>query len=244
MPLEDDVLPAEEQRLPSVVSPTTDSPSYITEFDPEEDLKEDDKDPEEDPVDYPNDKDADDEDEDEEEEHLAPSHHPYVIPLPGCLSGIKHLFHSRLGQRLTYFSPYPLCHHHHLHHTHHHYHRYHLHHYQYHHHYLYHLHHYLLVILIVLEYRAAMIRLRVESPSTSYPLPLPSPIVLPHTRAFVAMMRVVAPSTYILASRSETPPSRTPPSRTPPLLLIPLPIPSSHLLLPSTDYRAGVSEVT
>ncbi|GJR42687.1 putative reverse transcriptase domain-containing protein [Tanacetum coccineum] len=34
-----------------------------------------------------------------------------------------------------------------------------------------------------LGYRAAMIQLRAESPSTSHPLPLPSPIVLPHTRA-------------------------------------------------------------
>ncbi|GJX93730.1 retrovirus-related pol polyprotein from transposon TNT 1-94 [Tanacetum coccineum] len=40
-----------------------------------------------------------------------------------------------------------------------------------------------------LGYRAVIIRLRAESPSTSHPLPLPSPIVLPHTRASVAMMR-------------------------------------------------------
>ncbi|GKD40987.1 hypothetical protein Tco_1261194 [Tanacetum coccineum] len=53
------------------------------------------------------------------------------------------------------------------------------------------------------------------------------------------MMRAIAPSTYIFASRSETPPSGTPP-----LLPIPLPTPSPPLLLPSTDYRAGVSEVT
>ncbi|GKE16595.1 hypothetical protein Tco_1424172, partial [Tanacetum coccineum] len=61
-----------------------------------------------------------------------------------------------------------------------------------------------------LGYRAAMIRLRAESPSTSHPLPLPPlppPIVLPHTRASMAMMRADAPSTYILASRSEIPPS-------------------------------------
>ncbi|GJT88681.1 hypothetical protein Tco_1070398 [Tanacetum coccineum] len=77
------------------------------------------------------------------------------------------------------------------------------------------------------RYRAAMIRLRVESPSTSYLLPLPSPIVLPHTRESVAMMRAIAPSTYIFASRSETPPSGTPP-----LLPIPLPTPSPPLLLP------------
>ncbi|GJY36905.1 hypothetical protein Tco_0422283 [Tanacetum coccineum] len=95
-----------------------------------------------------------------------------------------------------------------------------------------------------LGYRAAMIRLRAETPSTSHPLPLPPPIVLPHTRASVAMIRAVAPSTYILASRSGILPSETPPSRTPPLLPIPLPTPSLPLLLPSTDYRAGVSEAT
>ncbi|GJT62675.1 hypothetical protein Tco_1006208 [Tanacetum coccineum] len=90
-----------------------------------------------------------------------------------------------------------------------------------------------------LGYRAAMIQLRAESSSTSHLLPLPSSIVLPHTRESVAMIRAAAPSTYILASRSKTPPSGTPP-----LLLIPLPTPSPPLLLPSTDYRAGVSEVT
>ncbi|GKB08600.1 hypothetical protein Tco_0836912, partial [Tanacetum coccineum] len=90
-----------------------------------------------------------------------------------------------------------------------------------------------------LGYRAAMIRLRAESPSTSYPLTLPSPIVFQYTRASMAMMRVAAPSTYILASRSETPPSGTPP-----LLPIPLLTPSPPLLLPSTNCRAGVSEVT
>ncbi|GKF55281.1 hypothetical protein Tco_0165621, partial [Tanacetum coccineum] len=50
--------------------------------------------------------------------------------------------------------------------------------------------------------------------------------------------------------RAETPstscplPSSAPPAGTPPLLPIPLPTPSPPLLLPSTDYRAGVSEVT
>ncbi|GJZ80635.1 hypothetical protein Tco_0645629 [Tanacetum coccineum] len=63
MPPEDDVLPAEEQPLPAVVSPTADSTGYITESDPEEDSKEDDKDPKEDPADYPNDRDDDDEEE-------------------------------------------------------------------------------------------------------------------------------------------------------------------------------------
>ncbi|GJZ21882.1 hypothetical protein Tco_0558921 [Tanacetum coccineum] len=53
------------------------------------------------------------------------------------------------------------------------------------------------------------------------------------------MMRAAAPSTYILASQSKIPPSGTPP-----LLPIPLPTPSPPLLLLSTIYRAGVSEVT
>ncbi|GKF18710.1 hypothetical protein Tco_0063628, partial [Tanacetum coccineum] len=49
----------------------------------------------------------------------------------------------------------------------------------------------------------------------------------------------VAPSTYCLA-----PPSGTPPSRTPPLLPKPLPTSSPPLLLPSTECRVGVLEVT
>ncbi|GJS52037.1 hypothetical protein Tco_0625399 [Tanacetum coccineum] len=93
-----------------------------------------------------------------------------------------------------------------------------------------------------LGYRAAMIWLRAESPSTSHLLPLPPlppPIVLPHTRPSIAMMIAAAASTYILAPRSETPPSGTPP-----LLPIPLPTSSPPLLLPSTDCRANVLEVT
>ncbi|GJW71601.1 putative reverse transcriptase domain-containing protein [Tanacetum coccineum] len=58
-----------------------------------------------------------------------------------------------------------------------------------------------------LRYRAAMIRLRAEAPSTFHS-PLPH-IILSHTRA------------------------DTPPSRTPPLLPIPLPTSSPYLLLPS-----------
>ncbi|GJZ61621.1 hypothetical protein Tco_0617758 [Tanacetum coccineum] len=79
-----------------------------------------------------------------------------------------------------------------------------------------------------------MIRQRAESPSTSHSLPLPPPIILSHTRASMAMMRAAAPSTYILAS-----PSEAPPSGIPPLLPIPLPTPSPPLLLPSTDLRAN-----
>nr|GEV87965.1 hypothetical protein [Tanacetum cinerariifolium] len=54
MPPEDDVLLVKEHPLPAAVSPTTNSPGYISESDPKEDPeKEDDEDPEEDPADYP-----------------------------------------------------------------------------------------------------------------------------------------------------------------------------------------------
>nr|GEU97229.1 putative reverse transcriptase domain-containing protein [Tanacetum cinerariifolium] len=89
-----------------------------------------------------------------------------------------------------------------------------------------------------LGYKAAMIRLRAESPYTSHPLPLPPSMVLPRTRASMVMMRAAAPSTYILAPRSETPPSGTPA-----LLTIPLPTSSPPLILPSTDCRADVPKV-
>ncbi|GKE24621.1 hypothetical protein Tco_1436133, partial [Tanacetum coccineum] len=87
-PLEDEILPAEEQPLPAAVSPTADSPGYVPESDPEEDPEEDDdEDPAEDPADGGDDGDDkdessdDDEDEDvdiegneeEEEEHPAPA---------------------------------------------------------------------------------------------------------------------------------------------------------------------------
>ncbi|GJW17570.1 ribonuclease H-like domain-containing protein [Tanacetum coccineum] len=72
MPLKDDVLPTEEQPLPAAISPTADSPGYITESDPEEYPKEDDEDPKEDLADYPDDRDDEDEDGEEEEEHPAP----------------------------------------------------------------------------------------------------------------------------------------------------------------------------
>nr|GFC77462.1 hypothetical protein [Tanacetum cinerariifolium] len=50
------------------------------------------------------------------------------------------------------------------------------------------------------------------------PLPPPPPIILPRTRASMVLMRSAAPSIFILA-----PLSRTPPIGTPPLLHIPLP---------------------
>ncbi|GKB21631.1 hypothetical protein Tco_0855554 [Tanacetum coccineum] len=71
-----------------------------------------------------------------------------------------------------------------------------------------------------LGYRAAMIRLRAEAPSTSHSLPLPPPIILSHTR------------------------SDAPSSGTPPFLPISLPTSSPPLHLLSTDRRADRPEVT
>ncbi|GJT42335.1 hypothetical protein Tco_1280841 [Tanacetum coccineum] len=73
----------------------------------------------------------------------------------------------------------------------------------------------------------------------SSPLPqIPTPPLLVSSPGICAMMIDAAPSTYILASRSKTPPSGIPP-----LLPIPLPTPSLPLLLPFTDHRANMPEV-
>nr|GFA45982.1 hypothetical protein [Tanacetum cinerariifolium] len=89
IPLEGEhILPADEQPLPPVVSPTAESPPYVDKSDPEEDPKEYEKDEIEDgPIGYPMDEgndgdnddidssgydtDNEDEDEEEEEEYLA-----------------------------------------------------------------------------------------------------------------------------------------------------------------------------
>ncbi|GJS38274.1 putative reverse transcriptase domain-containing protein [Tanacetum coccineum] len=224
MPHKNDLFPAKEQLLPAAVSPTANSPGYITKSDPEEDPKEDDKDLEEDPTDYPADRDDDDEEEssgdddndkegdedEEEEEHLASAD---SVPPPAYRTTAR--MSIRAQTPISFLSkaeipspPLPISPNH------------------------------------PLGYRAAMIRLRAESPSTSHPLPLSPPIVLPRTRASMVLMRAAAPSTYILAPQSETLPSETPPLGTPPLLPIPLPTSSPPLLLPSINYRADVPEVT
>nr|GEW54311.1 putative reverse transcriptase domain-containing protein [Tanacetum cinerariifolium] len=219
-PPTNDVLPAKEQPLLVAVSPTTDSPGCITESDPEEDPKEeDDEDSEEDPANYTTDRDDDDEDEEssrhdvddeeededeEEEEHPAPA--DSIPPPPAEVERLLALTTPPPSPLTPYSSPLPQIPSPSLptSHTH------------------------------PLGYRATMIRLRAESPSTSHPLPLPPPIILPYIRASMAMMRVAAPSVYILA----------PPSRTPSLLHILLPTSSPPLLLPSTDRRADVSKFT
>ncbi|GJY06167.1 hypothetical protein Tco_0373221 [Tanacetum coccineum] len=101
IPLEDEhEFPAKEQPLPPIDSPTTESPRYVTESDPEEDPEEyEDDEIKDSPVNYPMDggddgddddgdssrDDADDEDEDnkdaeEEEEHLALADSTIVVP--------------------------------------------------------------------------------------------------------------------------------------------------------------------
>nr|GEV06277.1 hypothetical protein [Tanacetum cinerariifolium] len=80
MLLEDDVLLAEEQPLPVVVSPTVDSPGYILESNPEEDLEGDPKDEESSRDDVDDEEKDEDEDEEvEEEDHPAPADY---VPLP------------------------------------------------------------------------------------------------------------------------------------------------------------------
>ncbi|GKF55072.1 hypothetical protein Tco_0165412, partial [Tanacetum coccineum] len=103
IPLEDDhEFLAEEQPLPPIVdSPTTESPEYVTESDPEEDPEEyEDDETKDGPVDYPIDerddgddddgdssgddadgKDEDNDDEEEEEEHLALANSAIVVPV-------------------------------------------------------------------------------------------------------------------------------------------------------------------
>ncbi|GKE89758.1 hypothetical protein Tco_1567233, partial [Tanacetum coccineum] len=234
MPPEDEVLPNEEQPLPAVLSPTADSPGYVPESDPEEDPKEDDdKDPEEDPTDYPADggDDGDDEDEssdddedddvdieedEEEEEHLASTDFTTIaLPAVDHAPSAKETepFETDVARLLaiptpppsplspwssplpqipslplpSILSPLPVS------------------------------------SLppasptLPLGYRAAMIRLRAEAPSTSYLPPLH--IILSHTRV------------------------DTPASGTPPLLPIPLPTSSPFLLLPSADHGANRLEV-
>nr|GFB90907.1 hypothetical protein [Tanacetum cinerariifolium] len=109
LPPADDVLLAEEQLLPAAVSPTAESPGYITESEPEMEPEEEDGDDEkseEDSIEYPtngghddadddgndlSDDDADDEDEEEssnskeeEEEHLA-----LTVPAPALYSFVS-----------------------------------------------------------------------------------------------------------------------------------------------------------
>nr|GEU45159.1 reverse transcriptase domain-containing protein [Tanacetum cinerariifolium] len=196
----DDVLPAKEQPLPATVSPTADSPGYITESDSEKDPKEeDDEDPKKDLADYPTDRDdeeeeesseddADDEegnkgeDEKEEEKYQALAN---FVPPPAYRTIARMPIQAQTpipfpSETEIPFPPLPTS---------------------------------PPDAGAPLGYKG-MIWSRAESPFTSHPLPLPPPIVLPRTRASMVMMRAAASSNYILAPRSGILPLGTPPSGT------------------------------
>nr|GEZ20320.1 hypothetical protein [Tanacetum cinerariifolium] len=112
IPLEDEhVLPIEEQPLPPVDSPTTESPGYVAESDPKKDPEYEDDEEQDGPVDYPmgegddggddegdssrddtadEDEDMEEEEEDEEEEeeekHVASADSTAVIPVVELVS--------------------------------------------------------------------------------------------------------------------------------------------------------------
>nr|GEU60201.1 hypothetical protein [Tanacetum cinerariifolium] len=260
LPPADDVFPAEEQPLPAAVPPTTESPGYITDSEPEMDPEEEDGDDEKskgDSIDYPTSRgdddadddsddlskdDADDKDEEEssdseeeEEEHLA-----LTVPAAALHSSISASEDSDQTQPFeegeSAATPPPSAYH-------------------------------VTARISVRSHipmpfpskseveRLLAIPIPPLSPvlPTSYPLPPflmplpiftplpppPPPIILPRTRASMVLMRSTTPSTFILA-----PLSRTPPIDTPPLLPIPLPTSSFPLplLLPSTSCREGIPE--
>nr|GEU60803.1 putative reverse transcriptase domain-containing protein [Tanacetum cinerariifolium] len=203
MPPEDEVFSAEEQPLPAAVSPTTDSPRYIADSDPTED-------PEEDPTDYPADKGDDDdddgssdgdedddddddveedEDEDEEEEDEHPAPADFILPPPAEIDRLLAIPSPPPSPLSLWSSPLPQ------------------------------IPSPLLPVspsLPVLSpslptsptyplgYKAAMIRLRAETPSTFHPLetppllpiPLPtslSPLLLPSTIHKANVLEVTLP---------------------------------------------------
>nr|GEV69338.1 hypothetical protein [Tanacetum cinerariifolium] len=225
MPLEDDVLLAEEQPLPVAVSPTADSPGYILESDPkEEDLKEDDEDPEEDPADYPNDKededeeesfrdDANDEEDDKEEDKDKDEEEEPQALTDSVLPPI-HRVTARMSVRaqtpISLLSEIEVAR--------------------------------LLAIPTLLPSTLALL----SSPLSQILSPLPqilspplpdSPTYPLGYRATMIKLRAKAPST------SHPLPSSTPPSGTPSLLHIPLPTSSPPLLLPFTSHRVDVPEI-
>nr|GEZ64680.1 hypothetical protein [Tanacetum cinerariifolium] len=215
LPPADDVLPAEEQPLPATVSPTVESPRYITDSEPEMEPDEEDRDDEKskgNSIEYPTsrgDDDADDDGDDlseddanekdeeessdseeEEEEHLAPT-----VPAPPLYSSIS------ASEDSDQTEPFE-------------------------------------------EGETVERLLAIPTPSlspvspTSYPLPPflmplpiftplppPPPIILLCTRASIVLMRSAAPSTFILAPRSRIPPIGTPP-------VLPIPLPTLSFPLP------------
>nr|GEW02863.1 hypothetical protein [Tanacetum cinerariifolium] len=224
LPPADDVFPAEEQPLPAAVSPTAESPGYITDSEPEMDPEEEDGDDEKsmgDSIDYPTSRgdddaaddgddlskdDADNEDEEEsldskeeEEEHLAPT-----VLAPTLHSSTYASEDSDQTEPFeegeTAATPPPSAY------------------------------------LSPTSYPLPPFLMQLP---IFTPLPPPPPIILPRTRASMVLMRSATPSTFILASLSRTPSIGTPP-------LLPIPLPTSlfplPLLLPSTSCREGIPE--
>nr|GFA09995.1 hypothetical protein [Tanacetum cinerariifolium] len=250
--------PLDPYPLPADVSPTAESPGYITDSEPEMELEEEDGDDEkseEDSIKYPTSRgdedtdddgddlsedDAHDEDEkessdseEEEEEHLAPT-----VPAPALYSYIPASEDSDETEPIkegeTAATPPPFG--------------------------------YRIAARIFVQPHILMSfcseseverLLAIPTPPlspvlpTSYPLPPflmplpifpppPPPIILPRTRASMAPMRSAAPSTFILAPRSRTLPIRTP-------SMLPIPLPASSfplpLLLPSTSGSESIPEV-
>ncbi|GJS98599.1 putative reverse transcriptase domain-containing protein [Tanacetum coccineum] len=227
---EEEVFTVEEQPLPAAVSPTTHSPGYIADSDPEED-------PEEDPTNYPanggdddddevdasdddddveasdDDEDDDDdvkEDEDKEEEE---EEHPALVDsvLPPV-----HRVTAKMSIRARTPISLPLD--------------------------------IEVARLLAMPTLPPSLFSPFSSPLPSIPSPLPQILSLPLP---ISSPPLPASPTYHLGYRSamirlraETPstshplPSSTPPSGTPLLLPIPLPTPSPPMLLPSTVYRA------
>ncbi|GJX91357.1 hypothetical protein Tco_0344683 [Tanacetum coccineum] len=171
---EDEVFSAEEQPLPATASPTTQSPDYVLESDPEEDPKEnDDEDPEEDPVDYPadggddgDDKDEpsdDDEDEEvdieaddeEEEEHPAPADSTAVaLPAADQAPSAEETEQFETDESAATPPPHPA----------------------------YRVTARISIPAPVPTPVCSDVELRAEAASTSHSLPLPLPIILSHTR--------------------------------------------------------------
>nr|GEX92092.1 hypothetical protein [Tanacetum cinerariifolium] len=203
LPPADDVLPAEEQPLPLVVSPTVESPGYITDSEPKMEPEDgDDEKSEEDSIDYPanrGDDNADDDGDnlskddadDEDEEESSDNEEEKEEHLASTVPAPA--LHSSIpaSEDSNETEPFEEG-----------------------------------------ETAATPPPFGYLS-STSYPLPPflmplpiftpllpPPPIILPRTRASMALMRPVAPSTFILAPRSRTPP------------LLPIPLPTSSLPLP------------
>nr|GEU30859.1 putative reverse transcriptase domain-containing protein [Tanacetum cinerariifolium] len=220
----DDVFPAEEQPLPTAVSPIDESPGYIMDSEPEMDPEEedgDDEESEEDSIDYLTTRgynDADDDGDDysisasedsdqtepfEEGETAATPPPPSyrVTPKISIRPHIPMSFpsESEVERLLAIPTPPPSP-----------------------------------VSPISYPLPPFLMPLPIFTP-----LPPPPPIILSRTRASMVLMRSAAPSTFILAPRS-----RTPLIGTPSLLPIPLPTTSFSLplLLPSTSGSESIPE--